>query len=43
MYAKHFHLLKSAIRMKYYDKELLKNAPASFKHTDAKGKEFAGY
>ena len=33
----------SAIRMKYYEKDALKNAPASFKHTDAKGKEFAGY
>ena len=33
----------SAIRMKYYDKEHLKNAPASFKYADAKGKEFAGY
>ncbi|MDE7168835.1 MAG: 4Fe-4S dicluster domain-containing protein, partial [Mucispirillum sp.] len=33
----------SAIRMKVYDKELLKDAPASFKYADAKGKEFDGY
>ncbi len=33
----------SAIRMKYYDKDLLEKAPSNFKHTDAKGKEFAGY
>lgn len=31
----------SAIRMKYYDKELLEKAPESFKHTAARGKEFA--
>lgn len=33
----------SAIRMKVYDKDLLKDAPASFKYADAKGKEFDGY
>lgn len=31
----------SAVRMKYYDKGVLKDAPASFKHTEARGKEFA--
>ena len=31
----------SAVRMKYYDKGILQNAPASFKHTEARGKEFA--
>jgi pyruvate-ferredoxin/flavodoxin oxidoreductase len=30
----------AAIRCKVYDKELLKNAPATFKHTDPIGKEF---
>ncbi len=30
------------IRMKIYDPEKLEGAPASFKSTDAKGKEFAG-
>lgn len=33
----------SAIRMKYYDKELLNNAPKSFKYAEAKGKEFKDY
>lgn len=31
----------AAIRIKAYDEALLKNAPATFKHTKAKGKEFA--
>lgn len=30
----------ASIRIKAYDKELLKNAPAAFKSMDAKGKEF---
>lgn len=30
----------ASIRIKAYDKELLKNAPATFKSMDAKGKEF---
>lgn len=30
----------AAIRVKVYDKELLKTAPPTFKYTDAKGKEF---
>ena len=30
----------AAIRCKVYDKEELKNAPATFKHTDPVGKEF---
>jgi pyruvate-ferredoxin/flavodoxin oxidoreductase len=30
----------AAIRCKVYDKELLKDAPATFKHTDPVGKEF---
>ncbi len=33
----------SAIRLKYYEKDALKNAPSTFKYTDAKGKEFDGY
>lgn len=33
----------SAIRLKYYKKELVENAPETFKWADAKGKEFAGY
>jgi pyruvate-ferredoxin/flavodoxin oxidoreductase len=32
----------ATIRMKIYDEEVLKDAPATFKYTDAKGKEFAG-
>ncbi|MDR0454615.1 MAG: pyruvate:ferredoxin (flavodoxin) oxidoreductase [Deferribacteraceae bacterium] len=32
----------AAIRLKIYDEALLKNAPATFKSADAKGKEFAG-
>jgi pyruvate-ferredoxin/flavodoxin oxidoreductase len=32
----------AAIRIKAYDPEHLKNAPATFKSADAKGKEFAG-
>jgi pyruvate-ferredoxin/flavodoxin oxidoreductase len=32
----------AVIRMKIYDGELLKDAPAAFKSTDAKGKEMAG-
>jgi pyruvate-ferredoxin/flavodoxin oxidoreductase len=32
----------AVIRMKIYDPEKLEGAPASFKSTDAKGKEFAG-
>ena len=32
----------AAIRIKAYDAEHLKNAPPTFKSTDAKGKEFAG-
>lgn len=30
----------AAIRIKVYDKKYLENAPATFKHMDAKGKEF---
>ncbi|MGK9369460.1 pyruvate:ferredoxin (flavodoxin) oxidoreductase [Melioribacter sp. Ez-97] len=30
----------AAIRIKVYDKKYLETAPATFKHTDAKGKEF---
>ncbi|MEJ5352716.1 MAG: pyruvate:ferredoxin (flavodoxin) oxidoreductase [Melioribacteraceae bacterium] len=30
----------AAIRIKVYDKKYLENAPAAFKHMDAKGKEF---
>ncbi|MFH0733945.1 MAG: pyruvate:ferredoxin (flavodoxin) oxidoreductase [bacterium] len=30
----------AAIRIKVYDKELLKDAPATFKYVDAKGKDF---
>ena len=33
----------SAIRMKYYPKELVDNAPETFKHIGAKGKEFVDY
>ena len=32
----------ATIRMKIYDAEHLKNAPDTFKHTDAKGKEYNG-
>jgi pyruvate-ferredoxin/flavodoxin oxidoreductase len=32
----------ATIRMKIYDGDILKNAPKTFKYTDAKGKEFAG-
>lgn len=32
----------ATIRMKIYDSEYLKNAPSTFKHTDAKGKEYSG-
>jgi len=32
----------AAIRIKAYDQEYLKDAPATFKSADAKGKEFAG-
>lgn len=32
----------AAIRVKAYDQEHLKNAPATFKSADAKGKDFAG-
>ncbi len=32
----------AAIRVKAYDPEMLKDAPATFKSVDAKGKEFAG-
>jgi len=32
----------ATIRMKIYDEEVLKDAPSTFKYTDAKGKEFAG-
>ncbi|MBN2805517.1 MAG: pyruvate:ferredoxin (flavodoxin) oxidoreductase [Prolixibacteraceae bacterium] len=32
----------AVIRMKAYDPSELKNPPATFKHTDAKGKDFAG-
>lgn len=33
----------SAIRLKYYKKDELKNAPATFKYTQAKGKEYEDY
>ncbi len=33
----------SAIRLKYYEKDALADAPKTFKYADAKGKEFAGY
>ncbi len=32
----------SAIRMKFYNKDIANNAPKTFKFTDARGKEFAG-
>ncbi|MBZ4672958.1 MAG: pyruvate:ferredoxin oxidoreductase [Deferribacteraceae bacterium] len=32
----------ATIRMKVYDEEVLKSAPATFKYADARGKEFAG-
>lgn len=32
----------ATIRFKIYDESVLKNAPKTFKYTDAKGKEFAG-
>ena len=32
----------SAIRIKYYKEDVLKNAPSSFKSTEAKGKDFEG-
>ncbi len=32
----------AVIRLKVYDPEYLENAPEGFRHTDAKGKEFAG-
>jgi len=32
----------ASIRMKIYDPQSLKNAPKTFKHAEAKGKEFAG-
>ncbi len=33
----------TAIRMKFYDKDLVKDAPSTFKYTEAKGKEFTGF
>ncbi len=33
----------AAIRIKAYDKELLSDAPETFKHTNAKGKDFNGF
>lgn len=33
----------SAIRLKYYEKDALKDAPATFKYAQAKGKEYADY
>lgn len=33
----------AAIRMKYYPKDVVDNAPNTFKHAQAKGKEFADY
>ncbi len=33
----------AAIRIKVYDKELLKDAPKTFKYTDARGKEFKDF